>query len=202
MTRQENNTDADAAAGEEKEAPAETAKTLGILFVHGIGMQQRGNTLAQCAAAIHSWLRDWISAVPSDEGSISVDLLDTNITQPRANEPAHSRLIFRRENTVSHFSWLFAESCWAETFRPPRYGQFIRWALRVLPLTIVLHLASSYCRYERTLRTCVAVVDKRGGATREELRQLQLDLGPRYRLKILWKRKLFQIKNYRHPTGS
>jgi hypothetical protein len=36
----------------------EKAKTLGVLLVHGIGSQRRGDSLVQCVTVLHSWLHD------------------------------------------------------------------------------------------------------------------------------------------------
>lgn len=161
-------------SGRENTTSTVNIKTLGLLFVHGIGTQRRGDTLAQCGAAIHAWLREWITQPTIEGGSIAVDLVDTSLTQPRADEPAHSRLIFRKGKIADH-SWVLAESCWAEAFRPPRYREFVRWALQVLPITVFLHSVGSFRRNLRILR-----LGSREELTSKDRMQLQMDLGPRY----------------------
>lgn len=173
---------------EVKSPSAEEIINLGILFVHGIGAQRRGDTVAQCGAAIHGWLSEWMTQPLIAQGSFKVELLDTNLTQPRAEEPAHSRLIFRKEQALSEQSWLLAESCWSEAFRPPSYREFIRWAAWVFPLTCVLHVLSSFCRNDRVMRNTTMAIElltKRSAAMSPEsflrtMNQLQSDLGPRY----------------------
>ena len=34
---------------------------LGVLFVHGIGTQRRGETLSRCTGALYRWLEKWFS---------------------------------------------------------------------------------------------------------------------------------------------
>jgi hypothetical protein len=162
-------------------AGTEGIKTLGVLFVHGVGTQRRGDTLAQCGGAIHDWLRHWLTQPTIEGGSLFVDLLDTSLAQPNADEPAHSRLIFRKEAAVAHKSWLFAESCWAETFRAPSYPEFVRWALRVLPLAALLHLLATFRRDLSVMRIAGKCL-KQQTVSFEELGQLQSVLGPRHGL--------------------
>ena len=165
---------------EQKKESTEGLKTLGILFVHGIGEQRRGDTLVQCTAAIYGWMRQWINPpLPfTQEGFNAVELLDTYLTQPRADEPAHSRLIFRTDETIAPHSWILAESCWAEVFRPPGYREFVRWAVRVIPLTFILHLLKSFRRNLRIMQKGMLVYDRRSNL--DDLKQLQSDLGPEY----------------------
>ncbi len=39
------------------------AHDLGVLFVHGIGQQDRGSTLVVCGEALHAWLRRWFAGI-------------------------------------------------------------------------------------------------------------------------------------------
>ena len=44
----------------EPEPPAEKTYRLGILFVHGMGQQERGDTITQMGDALTEWLRRWL----------------------------------------------------------------------------------------------------------------------------------------------
>jgi hypothetical protein len=58
---------------------------LGVLFVHGIGRQARGETLSACAAPLIEWLQGWLR--PPDR----VRVLRTTISaESLRDEPAHS----------------------------------------------------------------------------------------------------------------
>jgi hypothetical protein len=165
--------------GEESQASKSALKTIGVLFVHGIGVQKRGDTLFQCGSAIHNWMQEWISQPSIEEGSNLVDFLDTSLTQSTSDEPAHSRLIIHKKDLIADRSFLLAESCWAEAFHPPRYREFARWALWVLPITVSLHVVRSFSRNLR-------ILTKAGNALRteqisfEDFKQLQIDIGPSY----------------------
>ena len=69
-------------------------------------------------------------------------------------------------------------SCWAEVFRPPGYREFVRWAVRVIPLTFILHLLKSFRRNLRIMQKGMLVYDRRSNL--DDLKQLQSDLGPEY----------------------
>jgi hypothetical protein len=131
------NTHAGSTEGGEN-APQE-AKTLGVLLVHGIGSQRRGDTLVHCTTALHSWIRNWL------EGS-RVDLVDVSVAEAGPDHPAQARIIFRDAEHISKVSWLIVESCWFETYRRPGFYEFVRWALWVLPIAIIIHFVPAYRR--------------------------------------------------------
>lgn len=112
------------------------AKTLGILFVHGIGVQRRGDTLVQCGDPMHLWLEAWSKGHPGfREHPVDIDFVETSLLSsgPVPESPAHTRMMFRQDGRLSRMSWVLAESCWAETYRPPSYKEFVRWAWSVVP---------------------------------------------------------------------
>lgn len=118
-------------------------QTLGVLLVHGIGSQRHGDTLVHCTTALHDWLRRWLAPAYFDQ-KLTVDLVDTSVTEAGPDRPAHARIIFRRGNEVSRFSWLLAESCWFGTYFRPGFYEFARWALQVLPVSVVVHFLPRY----------------------------------------------------------
>lgn len=148
---------------------------LGVLFVHGIGSQRRGDTLIQCGDAVHDWLRGWLTWGPF--GEWAVEPADTLLASGASEEgPAHSRPIFRRGAEVSPTSWLLAESCWAEVFRPPSYREFARWALRIVPFAVILHLVPrfrrAWCLWQDVEKSLEA-----GWVSQATLSDLEFELG-------------------------
>jgi hypothetical protein len=116
----------------------EQAMTLGVLLVHGIGTQRRGDTLLQAGDALQRWLRRWLQR--------DVELVETDVAAVGAdsNTPAHSRVIFRDGTKISPTTLLLAECHWAAAFRVPTYRELVRWAWRIVPWTVLLHLAPRF----------------------------------------------------------
>src|SRR5260370_31111043 len=86
--------------GEEKNEKPEKTATLGVLLVHGIGSQRRGDTLVHCTTALHNWLRDWCWF--KDPGT--VDLVDVSISETAPDQPPQASIIFRRDEEISQSS--------------------------------------------------------------------------------------------------
>ena len=105
---------------------AKKKHALGVLFIHGIGEQQRGDTLLRCAEPLADWLENW------SEGAGSPDPprpCDTHLS-PAPDEPAHTTLRGRLP-TGHDVDWLLAESWWAETYRPPGPMAIAPWVWSV-----------------------------------------------------------------------
>lgn len=160
----------------------ETARAaLGILLVHGIGSQRRGDTLVHCGGAIHHWLHEWLTKGPFDKlrgADWAIEVSDTALSGgDPAKGPAHSRLAFRRANAAAPHFWLVAESCWAETFRPPAFRDFLRWALHVIPFAVILHLLPSFQRAWKRFK----LIDqglRRGALALNDVVLVTQELGP------------------------
>jgi hypothetical protein len=143
-------------------APAST-NTLGVLLVHGIGSQGRGDTLVHCTTALHRWMRAWLHYGGLKHGDVfkspfKPDLVDTSIAEAGPDHPAQARIVFRQGTDLSKESWLIAESCWFETYRRPGFYEFMQWALAVMPVAIVVHFAP---RYRRIWQEFIAVHEAR-----------------------------------------
>jgi hypothetical protein len=88
-------------------------------------------------------MRDWLEY--RWYGS-RVDLVDVSVAEAGPDHPAQARIVFRQGGHSSKVSWLIAESCWFETYRRPGFYEFMRWALWVLPIAIIIHFAPAYRR--------------------------------------------------------
>lgn len=131
----------------------ETAKTeldpprprkIGVLLVHGIGLQGRGDTLTHWGDAIYAWVGQWVQgwnnrqSVPSGERQApraTVRFARTVLRAPDESPgmPAHASLLFLDRQGTVEAEWVLAEAWWAETFAPPSYGEALPWGLSVGP---------------------------------------------------------------------
>lgn len=112
---------------------------LGVLLVHGIGEQRRGDTLV-------SWLDTivaTINAATPNQLRAVVEWADLgNRSRGSAHTPAHA--VVRIRGVGVDESWLVAEAWWAETFMAPSFAQLVTWGFRAIPWTIAMHVAWKY----------------------------------------------------------
>jgi hypothetical protein len=124
---------------EERVTASPDQPTLGVLFVHGIGWQRRGETLAAVGDALFEWLSEALGGSGMEPPRIELtDARSTTPGDPAA--PAVARLVIRpleAEGREEH--WLLAESWWAETFITPGFSSLARWSLGIVPWTIGSH---------------------------------------------------------------
>lgn len=125
---------------------------LGILFVHGIGLQARGSTLIAQGEALQNWLVRWLQGAGGSDSHtsplVSDAVLQADPADPSA--PAHAELRVKRQRApgspVQDTTWLLAESWWAEAFAPPTYVQLLRWCFLVVPWTLTAHFGTRLVR--------------------------------------------------------
>jgi hypothetical protein len=115
---------------------SEKEADLGVLFVHGIGQQGRGDTLLAAGEALHEWLARWFTAGQVARGTTRGAL--TPLTSDLA-APAHVFVEMTRDEEAS--VWLLAESWWAESFPAPGFKDLAIWAFQVMPWTLTSHFA-------------------------------------------------------------
>jgi hypothetical protein len=148
-------------------------ETLGVLLVHGIGGKRRGDTLAQCTTALHAWLRNWLGRRWYVERP--VELVDVSLAEAGPDHPPQARIRFRQPGASRRTSWLIAESCWFETYHRPGFYEFVRWALWVIPLAMIMHFVP---RYRRNWRAFEAIdVAQKGKLTPYHFLRIQRALG-------------------------
>lgn len=100
---------------------------LGVLLVHGIGGQRRGDTLLDFGEPLTRSLIDWL-------GVDAVELDNAELLQPAAGDPAHVRVTVRRGGETRRV--LVAESWWADTFHPPGWFELAGWLLWAMPFVV------------------------------------------------------------------
>lgn len=118
--------------------PGEKPFGLGVLFVHGVGEQQQGDTLTEMGDALIQWMKRWVERPPpgqvtGSEGEIRI--LSASLREPGDDLVSFSNLALEiavpqgdgRQTT----NWLVGESWWADVFRPPSFAEFAAWGMSV-----------------------------------------------------------------------
>jgi hypothetical protein len=120
-----------------------TRHALGVLFVHGIGEQPRGDTLLAFGEPLIRCIRAWIDGREIGEADVIESKLSAS--ESGSEEPAHAVL----EITVGKrppLTWLLAESWWADEFSRPPFMKLAGWLLTIGPWAIISH-ASRWLRH-------------------------------------------------------
>jgi hypothetical protein len=106
---------------------------LGVLFVHGIGEQDRGATLTDFGTPLAEWLASraglWNGEAKVVEAAITGD----------EQEPPLAEIHIRDGLGETDQRWLLAESWWAQSFHMPPFADLARWGFAVAPWTIGSH---------------------------------------------------------------
>src|SRR3954452_22033012 len=98
-----------------------------VLFVHGIGEQQRGATLGEFGGSLVDSARAWYGAD---------NVRDVSPGLPRTDDTPEHRavLVTRPDHEPLHL--LLVESCWAEVVRAPRWGALMGWLAGTVPFLV------------------------------------------------------------------
>lgn len=126
------------------------AYRVGVLFVHGMGEQERGDTITQMGDALTEWLRQWIAHVPGADFKIRG-------AQLRGGEGGQAHVavtIFSpTPRGMREQEWLLAESWWAAAFRQATVLELVMWMIAAGPWLI----ASQRAGIGRRLRLNVVI---------------------------------------------
>ncbi|HVF99987.1 MAG TPA: hypothetical protein VND68_09125, partial [Chloroflexia bacterium] len=131
---------------EEVKVEKDSGPNLGVLFVHGIGEQKRGDTLPWAGDALFKWYRLWSCKGNLDGTSQAAPcepyLTDTRLVRPVPSEldaPPFSHMKFQTPNqevAQREQEWILAESWWASEFTPPSYAEMVVLGLSIAPWLI------------------------------------------------------------------
>ena len=118
---------------------------LGVLFVHGIGQQYRGETLTEFGGPLLRWIRRWIGREDS------VRVLDASLVELPENPsaPPFAMAEIHASDSEKPSRWLIAESWWADTFAVPSFHHLWQWTVRVAPWVIATHFAGGVAFFLR-----------------------------------------------------
>jgi pimeloyl-ACP methyl ester carboxylesterase len=123
---------------------------LGVLLVHGLGDQQRGDTLTEAGDEIFRWLRQ---RVEKGEHKGTVTLLEV-VSRPASPKgdaipAAHGAVrIEPPEGAEKAAYWVIAEAWWAEVFRPATFNEIAGWCVTVGPWVFATQVAGIRRRLE------------------------------------------------------
>jgi len=112
---------------------------VGVLFVHGIGEQQRADTLVQFGEALKGWLERWLAI---EGNGVAVVITHADLHQTPAEIPAHATLHITAPGIDS--TWILAESWWAASFQAPKYRDLWRWSIEIVPLAVADHFVRRF----------------------------------------------------------
>ncbi len=124
-----------------REGRADTAKgpELGVLLVHGIGDQEQGSTLTQWSDAIAGWLRSWEwTHEDNNVGPERATITQAELQPQGAPANLTMELSFSGGDQAPQ-QWLFAEGWWANSFKPPSFGELWSWSFTSVPSTSAMH---------------------------------------------------------------
>jgi hypothetical protein len=150
-----------------KGQPANERYKLGVLFVHGMGEQQEGETLSAFGEPVIAWIREWIDGHgqfafsepirPAQReglaalGYLRPDGVEVSRTalfpsKRLSTDPPHCVVDLRIKHEgvgrpQNKQSWLFAESWWGEQVQPPSVFILLRWLFSRGPFVAFAHAA-------------------------------------------------------------
>ena len=113
---------------------------LGILFVHGIGQQRRGETLVNCGESLQEWLRRWLT---EDKGEDTIVAWQDARLRPSAEDPAAPPHACGTWNLPDGtINVLMAECWWADCFESPSFGELLVWIREAALVTLSIHFST------------------------------------------------------------
>jgi hypothetical protein len=129
---------------------------LGVLLVHGMGEQVRGDILTEEGDRIFGWLRRRVegpgrSGCDDRHSDGDVDVLDVVARQrsPDSIPAAHAVVrIAPPAGKGATVHWVLAESLWADVFRQATFGELAGWAVSVGPWVFATQVAGIWRRME------------------------------------------------------
>jgi hypothetical protein len=144
-----------------EKASSEVRPALGVLFVHGIGEQDQGQTLISWSDAIADWFAGWfrrdpaaLAAIGPLDGESPVSLQRSDLQPESAGTPGNVAVVIgrRSESGDQRSGWLLAESWWADVVQPPKGRTLLLWLLVILPYQLLAQFWVPVWRGLRRLR--------------------------------------------------
>jgi hypothetical protein len=133
--------------------------SVGVLFVHGMGEQNQGDSVTEMGDALTEWLRNWLKNSPIGKPVFKVreaklrsggQVLQGTPDHPIGGQ-AHVSVTISddsAENPLPPQEWLLAESWWATTFRQATFIELVAWAFSAAPWLIASQRAGLENRFE------------------------------------------------------
>lgn len=128
-----------------------------VLFVHGIGEQRRGATLAEFGGSLVDSARTWYG--PDN-------VIDVPSGLPRRDDTPEHRAVLVTPPGREPLRLLLAESCWAEEVRAPAWGALMLWLGNTVPFIVQRAVDAGMRRSSRKLDDAGALTGLGFGALR------------------------------------
>jgi len=126
---------------------------VGVLFVHGAGDHGVGATVIEFGEPLIAWLDGWLSrAEPSPTSATDVARVGATqllVREADSHAPAHATVSVRSRLDDLPHTWLLAEARWDEAFTPPAFGQVLKWAIGVVPWTVLTQFLGPIARQSK-----------------------------------------------------
>ena len=146
--------------GRREETPTRDATghdRVGIVFVHGVGSQRKGDTLREFATPLVDWLEEWHRDRASEPEMAGEFRVTWSELTPSGNEPAAAGVVIPpwtdRATGHAHAGqvWVLTEAWWASRVEPPPLGTMVSWAAKRLGRLISGLLAGAVSAASRPL---------------------------------------------------
>jgi hypothetical protein len=128
---------------------------VGVLYVHGMGEQNQGDSVTEMGDALTDWLRRWLAPVEKSLFKIREAKLRTGgqVLGGQPDHPiggqAHVSVTISDESREppTRQEWRLAESWWATTFRQATFFELVTWAFSAGPWLIASQRAGLENRF-------------------------------------------------------
>lgn len=128
---------------------------VGVLFVHGMGEQEQGDSVTEMGDALTDWLRKWLAPVEKSVFKIREAKLRSGgqVLGGMPNHPiggqAHVSVTIADESKEhrTQQEWRLAESWWASSFRQATFFELVTWAFSAGPWLIASQRAGLANRF-------------------------------------------------------
>ena len=115
--------------------PSDAPVTLGILLVHGIGEQGRGDTL------VH-WLDTIVATINrATRATVNATVEWADLARLDAEDESAPHAVVRITGADIDERWIVVEGWWAEAFIAPSFSQLVGWSFRAVPWALAMHAA-------------------------------------------------------------
>ena len=135
--------------------PAPKPYRVGVVYVHGMGEQEQGDSVTEMGDALTEWLRKWLAPVEKSVFKIREAKLRTGgqVLGGTPDHPiggqAHVSVTIADESRKPPIQqeWRLAESWWASSFRQATFFELVTWAFSAGPWLIASQRAGLERRF-------------------------------------------------------
>lgn len=121
---------------EEAVANVAASRTVGVVFVHGVGEQEQTFALREHAGPLVKWLRSWYEQRPRDDRD-RFDVVSSHLSYGETTGNPSSIVVHlpaQADGSGGEWSpenWVLTEGWWAARLRAPNLQEMTTWTLKV-----------------------------------------------------------------------